>query len=185
MKKAAHVYLMGSDRERERKIRGSIVRMLKQYGPLTVRGLAAHIPSAGEFALTQCARQLLDMGRVTTRNLVNPEKTRTAARLLWLLPTDQDRPLAPDFDGVQAKTRVVEPEKLEEAVGILPPLAPLKLITGVTEADLAWQAYWRIPRAERRGFPPPESGHGIAGWDGARTLDQLAQGGLSEGEGRP
>lgn len=59
---------------------------------------------------------------------------------------------------------------------------PQKCEPGITPDDLAWQAYYRLPRAARRGFPPPESGRAIAGWD---CLDKLYQCGLSEGEGRP
>lgn len=33
--------------------------------------------------------------------------------------------------------------------------------------------------------PTPESGRGIAGWDLARSVAELSDGGLGEGEGRP
>lgn len=103
-------------------------------------------------------------------------------RLLWLVPADVDREPGPDFDGGKpGRGRPFMPEGADD--GLLCP--PLKPITGVTPDDLAWQAYYRLPRAERRALPLPESGRGIAGWDGARTLDELRQGGLSEGEGRP
>lgn len=34
--------------------------------------------------------------------------------------------------------------------------APATSAVGIDAADRAWQAYWRLPKAERRALPPPD-----------------------------
>lgn len=187
MKRSADQDLLWGEQERERRLRSAILRLLKVHGPMSARGMAAKTHRTGEFKIIHCARQLLDSDRVETRTLIAPGKTRNAVVLLWLIPGD-DRPPATGFNGGPGRP-ALEPEEDEDHFQV----EPLMLARNINEADLAWQAYWRLPRAERRGLPPPESGRGIAGWDCPRTLDELRQGGLSEapipelveGEGRP
>jgi hypothetical protein len=186
MKRSAEQDLLWGEQERERRLRSAILRLLKKHGPMSARGMAAKTQRTGEFSVVHCARQLLDSGRVETRTLIDPKKTQKAVVLLWLIPGDNREPAA-GFNGGPGRP-ALEPEDEDDLR-----MEPLMLAPNISEADLAWQAYWRLPRAERRGLPPPESGRGIAGWDCPRTLDELRQGGLSEapipelveGEGRP
>lgn len=138
---------------------------LKEFGPSTAWVLATRL-EVPRYAIAQALLELQLCARVET--LVRRKVGKRDA--VWLIPGD---------------TRL----KRRRAANKNPAIDPLPKAAQrdpyISDDDLAWQAYYRLPRAERRGLPPPESGRGIAGWDCPRTLDELRQGGLSEGEGRP
>lgn len=148
-----------------------LLPLLAIVGPSSVASLARRLELVESRKIVYALQALRAAGKVER----GPERVGIVGHqtALWGLPNDprwHDRPR-------RKKARSRDNTPPARIVSI-----PQQCEPGITPDDLAWQAYYRLPRAERRGFPPPESGRGIAGWD---CLDKLYQCGLSEGEGRP